>query len=144
MTSNTKEYQREYQKEYRKSHPQKQYKKKVKTEVKKVKIKDLSPPRAPMVEKSVEGNVRGSSGEISVIVPTPSKVTTDSKTIDPFLWLSSNHSFQMVMMEFVKRFVPGMERIKTRGTKEVLKNSFSKARQELMIELKQVLEMRKK
>lgn len=152
MTSNTKEYQRQYQKEYRKTHPQKQYKK-VKTEVKKeVKNKTVEervklkfnpplPPRAPkMVEKSVESNVLGSSDKEAFSGSL--KNSTDSKTIDPFLWLSSNHSFQMVMYEFIKKFAPGFERIKTRGKKEVLKNSFSSARMELMEELKEVLKKR--
>jgi len=48
----------------------------------------------------------------------------------------------MVMYEFVKKFVPGMEKIKTRGTKQALKESFSNARLELLTELKAVLKQR--
>lgn len=137
MVTNSKEYQREYQKEYRRIHPQKQYKK-----VKKVskEVKNLHPPK--MVEKSVDPEGGNTSKDSS----KQREPDTDSKTIDPFVWLSSNHSFQMVIQEFMRKFAPGMKEfgIKVRGNKKVLKNSFSKARQDLMKELKQVLEMRKK
>ena len=119
----------------------------------KVAIERLHPPRAPKYnsqntehswissEKSVEETIE-QFDSANYKVGTES---TDSQLgIDPFVWLSSNHSFQMVMYEFMKKFAPGLEKIKTRGTKKVLKNSFSKARQDLMKELKEVLEMRKK
>lgn len=138
MTSNTKEYQREYQKEYRKTHPQKQYKK-VKTQVKK-EVKILHPPRAPkMVEKSI---LRSKTRDL---VEKPSK-NIDSKTID-FSYLTNNHSFQMAILEFMKKFAPGLENIKVRGNKEVMKQSFNENAnnyRNVMKELKQVLEMKKK
>lgn len=146
MPTNTTEYQREYQREYRKSHTQKQYKKskEVKREVKKVKVSNLVPPRAPVkVEKEVEGNVLGSCAGESV---RTSSVATDSKTID-FSYLTNNHSFQMAILEFMKKFAPGLENIKVRGNKEVLKQSFNENAnnyRNVMKELKQVLEMRKK
>ncbi len=110
MTSNTKEYQREYQKEYRKTHPQKQYKK-VKMEVKKVKI--LQPPK--MVEKTEERR------DIEILTST-TLGESGSKTID-FSYLTNNSSFQRAIMEFIRKFVPGLETLKVRGNKEVINKS---------------------
>ena len=132
-----------------------------------VSLERLTPPRAPKpippnlmksimsheIEPMIKGGKRVISSEQSVEQAkaeserrsevSESQEITDSKLgIDPFVWLSSNHSFQMVLYEFMKKFAPGLERIKTRGTKKVLRNSFSKVRQDLMKELKQVLELR--
>ena len=50
-------------------------------------------------------------------------------------------------MEFIRRFVPGLENIKVRGNKEVMKQSFNENvnnYRNVMKELKEVLELRKK
>lgn len=118
-----------------------------------ISLERLQPPRAPIVNR-VELSVREdhykeissetSGGTKDTVVNDVVQDQHSKLGIDPFVWLSSNHSFQMVLYEFMKKFAPGLERIKTRGTKKVLKNCFSKARQDLMKELKQVLELRKK
>ena len=158
MTSNSSEYQREYQRQYRKTHPQKQYKKKkVKLEVKKVKnkmleiaLERLKPPRAPkMVEKRDSLKVGLQDVGKHPIDKTGfvgSNPTHASKTID-FSYLTNNSSFQRAIMEFIRKFVPGLEDIKVRGNKEVMKQSFNQNAnnyRNVMKELKQVLEKRKK
>jgi len=42
-----------------------------------------------------------------------------------FSYLTHNSSFQRAIMEFIKKFVPGMENIKHRGSKEIMKQSFN-------------------
>lgn len=90
---------------------------------------------------------------------TPPKTTfiETSNIDDPFLWLANNSSFQMLMLEWVRKVVPGFEDIKTRGKQAVLKEGFSKRIEtikanneivkrmdpELLAELKEVLAKRK-
>ena len=147
MPTNTTEYQREYQKEYRKTHPQKQYKKskEVKKEVKKVKkvkVFDLHPPRAPVkVEKPVEAVQRGLEPKPAVVRGTSQH---GSNTID-FSYLTNNSSFQRAIMEFIRKFVPGLENLKVRANKEVMKQSFNENAnnyRNVMKELKEVLKKR--
>ena len=152
MTSNTTKYQREFQREYRKTHPQKQYKKKkvkkeVKMEVKKVKVFDLHPPIGAV---KVENAVRAEEGSLVSEVPqrkmilTKQRELTASKTID-FSYLANNSSFQRAIIEFIKRFVPGFENVKHRGSKEVMRKSFDQNAnnyRNVMKELKEVLKKR--
>lgn len=63
-----------------------------------------------------------------------------------FSYLANNSSFQRGIMEFIKRFVPGMENIKHRGSKEVMKQSFNQNAhnyKQVMTELKEKLKQRK-
>jgi len=155
MVTNTSEYQKEYQREYRKTHPQKQYRKSKEVkigskEVKKNKMLEISlerlrPPRE--VEKETVGlshHIKDGSEKPNLNERQMPSVDSNTSEMDPFLWLSSNHSFQMVILELMKKFAPGFKEfgIKTRGKKEVLKNSFSNARRDLIIELKEVLKKR--
>ena len=135
MTTNSKEYMREYQRA-RRAKMQKSLQENVKKSVKIVKIFDLHPPK--MVEK--EGVEQGEERMIKF------NLSPDSKTID-FSYLTNNSSFQRAIMEFIRRFVPGLENIKVRGNKEVMKQSFNanvNNYRNVMIELKEVLELRKK
>ena len=143
MPTNTTEYQREYQREYRRTHPQKQYRKskEVKNEVKKVKAFDLHPPRAPV---KVEKSVKSKKPANSQLTGEGGSVIADSKTID-FSYLTNNSSFQRAIMEFIRKFVPGLEDIKIRGNKEVMKQSFNanvNNYRNVMKELKEVLKKR--
>ena len=64
-----------------------------------------------------------------------------------FSYLTNNSSFQRAIMEFIRKFVPGLETLKVRGNKEVMKQSFNENAnnyRNVMKELKQVLEKRKK
>ena len=68
------------------------------------------------------------------------------KGID-FSYLANNSSFQRAIMEFIKKFVPGFENVKHRGSKEVMKQSFNQNAhnyQKVMIELKEKLAERRK
>ena len=135
MVTNNKEYMREYQRARRA---------KIKKDVKNVKniVKNLHLPK--MVETSVPVRIEGGSRTAH-----PSNLervaTTDSKTID-FSYLTNNSSFQRAIMEFIRRFVPGLENIKVRGNKEVLKQSFNANAnnyRNVIKELKQVWEAKK-
>ncbi len=126
MVTNTKEYMREYQAKRRAKLKSKEIVKNVKNSVKKkemfeISLERLNPPLK--VETSVESNVHGSfeTKEFS-----SSHVHTDSQAseMDPFLWLASNSSFQMLMLEWVKKIIPGFENIKTRGKQYVIRKSF--------------------
>lgn len=103
-----------------------------------VKKKDLHPPMAPKFpapyieppveykdsmagEKEVGRNVLGSCASESVhTLP----VATNSKPAIDFSYLSNNSSFQRAIMEFIKKFVPGFENVKHRGSKEEMAKSF--------------------
>lgn len=64
-----------------------------------------------------------------------------------FGYLANNSSFQRAIMEFIKKFVPGMEAIKPRGSKEVMNKSFNQNAhnyKKVMIELKEKLAARRK
>ena len=50
----------------------------------------------------------------------------DSKLAIDFSYLANNSSFQRAIMEFIKKFVPGFENVKHRGSKEVMTKSFNK------------------
>ncbi len=97
----------------------------------KVAIERLRPPReveTPDAEKHVKVDaIRESHG-------THEESGSQTSEMDPFLWLSSNHSFQMVILELMKKFAPGLEHIKTRGKKQVLKQSFNNQRNKLIKE----------
>lgn len=158
MVTNTKEYQREYQKEYRRSHPQKQYKKKVKNWEVKKESKELKKENK-MLEISLERLKRPAKVGIPVLetyegkprVEAPStKIPLDSGSkalaID-FSYLANNSSFQRGIMEFMKKYAPGLENIKVRGNKEILKQSFNENAnnyREVMCELKIILKEREK
>ena len=146
MPTNTTEYMREYQRA-RRAKMKNSLQDNLKVFVKDVKV--LHPPRAPVkVEKSDEVTQKGMRG-ISAVHPSQEAseiVRTDLKTID-FSYLTNNSSFQRAIMEFIRKFVPGLEDIKVRGNKEVMKQSFNanvNNYRNVMKELKTVLEMRKK
>lgn len=116
----------------------------VKLEVKKemfeISLERLRPPRE--VETSVE------VVSLPLDIDHDASGATDSKAseMDPVKWLASNHSFHMLINEMLSKFAPGFREfgIKTRGKKEVIRNSFNNARQELIKELKEVLKKRQK
>ena len=64
-----------------------------------------------------------------------------------FGYLANNSSFQRAIMEFIKKFVPGFENVKHRGSKEVMTQSFNQNAhnyKKVMIELKEKLAERRK
>ena len=71
-------------------------------------------------------------------------------TIDPqtsemeldFSYLTNNSSFQRAITEFFKKFAVGFEKIKVRGTKKQIQDSFSQNKRALLLELKEVLKKR--
>ena len=157
MPTNTKEYMREYQRA-RRAKIKNSLQDNVKVFVKDVKVFDLHPPiGAVKVEKEVVDEQKLVMGDKGTQVAPgygfeshPSTFTnsnaTDSKTID-FSYLTNNSSFQRAIMEFIRKFVPGLENIKVRGNKEVMKQSFDQNAnnyRNVMKELKTVLEKRKK
>ena len=121
--------------------------KKVKNiEVKKVKVLDLIPPRAPVkVEKSVSKSAYVDKLNCEPYMDSEREGTpAGSKTID-FSYLTNNSSFQRAIMEFIRKFVPGLEDLKVRGNKEVMKQSFNENAnnyRNVMKELKEVLKKR--
>lgn len=157
MTTNSTEYMRKYQRERRAKIKadanvvtvttfEKSLQENVKKSVKIVKIGNLNPPK---VENRFEGD---RMVEQLPLGADPRKEThspevqeaTDSKTfagID-FSYLTNNSSFQRGIMEFFKKYAPGLEKIKVRGSKENLLQSFDKNRRELLKELKEVLKRR--
>ncbi|KKN60510.1 hypothetical protein LCGC14_0531560 [marine sediment metagenome] len=104
----------------------------------KVAIKRLRPPRE--VETSV---VEAKDG--NQLSATISHVDTDSKTSEmelDFSYLTNNSSFQRAITEFFKKFAVGFEKIKVRGTKKQIQDSFSQNKRALLLELKEVLKKR--
>ena len=51
--------------------------------------------------------------------------TLHSKLAIDFSYLANNSSFQRAIMEFIKKFVPGFENVKHRGSKEEMAKSFN-------------------
>ena len=144
MPTNTTEYMREYQRA-RRAKIKNSLQDNVKVFVKDVKVFDLHPPRAP-VKVEQEDGVCGfnSPDREGVSSGLPDVATTSSKTID-FSYLANNSSFQRAIMEFIRKFVPGLENIKVRGNKEVMKQSFDQNAnnyRNVMKELKEVLKKR--
>lgn len=96
-------------------------------------IERLNPP--PTNYHAVDAAVHA----LSPILTTPGGID--------FSYLANNSSFQRGIMEFIKKFVPGMEAINPRGSKEVMNKSFNKnaANYKLvMSELKEKLAERRK
>ena len=70
---------------------------------------------------------------------------TDSQTSEmelDFSYLTNNSSFQRAITEFFKKFAVGFEKIKVRGTKKEIQDSFSQNKRALLLELKEVLKKR--
>ena len=98
----------------------------------------LHPPRAPIISEK--------SGVIvdSVALGRHEKTDqTDSRPIIDFSYLANNSSFQRSIIEFIKKFVPGFENVKPRGSKEEMAESFDQNAQNysnVMKEFKEKLE----
>lgn len=63
-----------------------------------------------------------------------------------FSYLANNSSFQRAIMEFIKKFVPGFENVKHRGSMKVMKQSFDNNAhnyKNCMVELKEKLKERR-
>ena len=129
MVTNTKEHMREYQAKRRAELKSKESVKNVKKVVKNNKmlniaLERLRPPRE--VEKEIE-QVR----DLKQTNESQRYELSDSKTSemdDAFLWLANNSSFRMLLMEWVKKVIPGYENIKTRGKQHIIKKSFDTTR----------------
>ena len=145
MPTNTKEYMREYQRA-RRAKIKNSLQDNVKVSVKDVKVFDLHPPRAPILTKEQVDYIDSKIFEDLEVDFGHKTIKRESKTID-FSYLANNSSFQRAIMEFIRKFVPGLENIKVRGNKEVMKQSFDQNAnnyRNVMKELKTVLELRKK
>lgn len=62
-----------------------------------------------------------------------------------FSYLTNNSSFQRAIIEFIKKFVPGFENVKHRGSREIMRESFDQNAnnyRNVMKELKEVLKKR--
>ena len=107
-----------------------------KPKIVKVAIERLRPPR------EVETSVDALDGKTE----TPmSSIQANSKTSEmelDFSYLTNNSSFQRAITEFFKKFAVGFEKIKVRGTKKQIQDSFSQNKRALLKELKEVLERR--
>jgi len=97
-----------------------------------VSLERLHPPMAPKVvvsEKEVNLEASSSLNESRMgSTPISGNVQSiaDSKLAIDFSYLANNSSFQRAIMEFIKKFVPGFENVKHRGSKEVMTKSFNK------------------
>ena len=105
-----------------------------------VSLDSLHPPMAPkpIVSETLDsGRIQGES---RTALPSNLKVaTSDSKLAIDFSYLANNSSFQRGIMEFIKKFVPGLENVDARGTKQVMAKSFDQNAhnyREVMKELK--------
>ena len=107
-------------------------------------LENLHPP-VEVGEKTQE-NRRVDSSNLTI---SKSLRDTNSKPTNmgiDFSYLTNNSSFQRAIMEFMKKFVPGLENIKPRGTKEVMKQSFNQNAYNyklVMVELKEKLKERR-
>ena len=99
--------------------------------------KGIYPNESIASEKSDSGRIQGES---RTALPSNLKVaTSDSKLAIDFSYLANNSSFQRGIMEFIKKFVPGLENVDARGTKQVMAKSFDQNAhnyREVMKELK--------
>ncbi len=155
MVTNTKEYMRKYQAARRAKIKLDSLLQVVKNDVKNVKKKlyyeELKPPRMAKVENLVRD--RGGMADNHAVPLTQINLTDERKLINSktlaidFSYLTTNSSFQRGVMEFIKKYIPGFENVKVRGSKEVIKQSFNENinnYRNVMKELKTVLEARKK
>lgn len=106
---------------------------------------ELHPPRAPIVsEQSVRPVVQADKIPERNGFQIRDSLTDSTLAID-FSYLTNNSSFQRAILEFIKKFIPGFENIKHRGSKDVMVQSFNENMQnyrECMKELKEVLKKR--
>ena len=111
----------------------------VENSIKRIKVVDpgqLNPPPAIQYEEVKNADIRD----------MPYTKALEKRGID-FSYLANNSSFQRAIMEFIKKFVPGMEAIKPRASKEVMNQSFNQNAsnyREVMKELKEKLAERRK
>jgi len=117
----------------------------------KIEVEALHPPVAPKPrasEKDVSGvkNTGGAAPTRNAECLSPIQLSDDSKLALDFSYLTSNSSFQRAIIEFIKKFIPGFEDVKARGSKELMVNSFNANYynyKECMVELKEKLKGRK-
>ena len=92
-------------------------------------LNTLHPPVAPKQRESEKElapiRIGGDGCETSYSnsergAPTHSKLSLD------FSYLTNNSSFQRAIIEFIKKFIPGFEDVKPRGSKEVMVKTFNK------------------
>ena len=92
----------------------------------------LQPPIINRVELSVrEDHYKSIASETSESISSriggeldPIASLPDSKLSIDFSYLANNSSFQRAIIEFIKKFVPGFENVKHRGSKKVMRISF--------------------
>jgi len=86
---------------------------------------ELHPPRAPpkpIVSETSDSVIKRFDSSVNV---SSLASESDSKLAIDFSYLTTNSSFQRAILEFIKKYIPGFEDVKVRGSKEYMVTSFN-------------------